>query len=139
LLAWDKKVTIHAKVHAFSKGSGKMAKDTSQPEVNDALHFAESVRLLWEGTRRVCYGGIDTDQLATLCSIVAGLAEQRIRYLQSAPRSPESCTAIQQLQDYHESALALLAWVKAPALEPDWSAMAESLKSVGAAPLESQE
>jgi hypothetical protein len=129
---------MHAKAHASLKGSGNMENDVTQPEVNEALHFAESVRLLWEGTRQVCYGGIDTDQLASLCSIVAGLAEQRIRYLQSAPRSPESSAAIQQLQDYHESALALLAWVKAPAPEPDWSAVAESLKSVGAAPLESQ-
>lgn len=115
-----------------------MAKDVPHPEVNEPLHFAESVRLLWEGTRQVCYGGIDPDQLAALCSIVAGLAEQRIRYLQSVSRSPESSAAIQQLQDYHESALALLAWVKAPAPEPDWSAIAEKLASVGAAPLDSQ-
>lgn len=126
---------MHAKACAFSKGSGEMAKDATQPEVNDALHFAESVRLLWEGTRQVCYGRIATDQLAALSSIVAGLAEQRIRYLQSAPRSPESSAAIQQLQDYHESALALLAWVKAPAPEPDWAAIAQKLASVGAAPL----
>lgn len=129
---------MHAKAHALSKGRGNMVKDVTQPEVDEPLHFAEGVRLLWEGTRQVCYGGIDTDQLATLCSIVAGLAEQRIRYLQSAPRSTESFAAIQQLQDYHESALALLAWVKAPTPEPAWSAVAESLKSVGAAPLEFQ-
>ena len=129
---------MHVKKQAFSKSGGKMVNDATHPEVNEPLHFAESVRLLWEGTRQVCYGGIDTDQLAALCSIVAGLAEKRIRYLQSAPRSPESSAAIEQLQDYHESALALLAWVKAPAPEPDWSAVAEKLASVGAAPLEPQ-
>jgi len=115
-----------------------MVNDATPPEVNEAVHFAESVRLLWEGTRQVCYGGIATDQLAALCSIVAGLAEHRIRRLQCAPHSTESSAAIRQLQDYHEAALALLAWVKAPVPEPDWSAVAESLKSVGAAPLEFQ-
>lgn len=130
---------MHAKARTFSKGGGNMTKDAIQPDVNEALHFAESVRLLWEGTRQVCYGGIDTDQLAALCSIVAGLAEKRIRRLQSTPIVAESSAAIQQLQDYRESALALLAWLKAPAPEPDWSAVAESLKSVGAAPLEFQE
>lgn len=129
---------MHAKACMFSKGGDKMAKDMTHPEVNEALHFAESVRLLWEGTRQVCYGGIATDQLATLCSIVAALAERRIWYLQSALPSPDSSAAIQQLQGYHDSALALLAWVTAPPPEPDWSAVAESLKSVGAAPLEFQ-
>ena len=115
-----------------------MVKDATHPEVNEPVHFAESVRLLWEGTRQVCYGGIDTDHLASLCSIVAGLAEHRILRLQSGPRSTESATAIQQLRDYHESALALLAWAKAPAAEPDWSAVAKKLASVGAVPLEFQ-
>ena len=113
-----------------------MVKDATHPEVTEPLHFTESVRLLWEATRQVCYGGIDTDELAALCSIVAGLAERRMLRLQSGPRSTESATAIQQLRDCHESALALLAWAKAPAPEPDWSAVAEKLASVGAAPLE---
>ena len=125
-------------VRTFSKGGGEMVKDATEPEVNEPVHFAESVRLLWEGTRQVCYGGIDTDQLAALCSIVAGLAENRIRRLQSSPSCGESSAAIQQLQDCHEAALALLAWLKAPAPEPDWSAIAEKLASVGAAPLEPQ-
>jgi hypothetical protein len=120
------------------KGDGKMVKDAIPPEVNEPLHFAQSVRLLWEGTRQVCYGGIDTDQLATLCSIVARLADERILRLQSGPDSASSAAAIQQLRDYHESALALLAWAKAPSPEPDWSALAEKLASVGAAPLELQ-
>jgi hypothetical protein len=125
-------------VRAFSKDGGEMVKDVTRPEVNEPLHFAESVRLLWEGTRQVCYGGIDTDQLAALCSIVAGLAENRIRRLQSVPSSAESSAAIQQLQEYHEAASALLAWVEAPVPEPDWSAVAEKLASVGVPPLESQ-
>ena len=129
---------MHAKTCASSKGGCEMAKDANHPEGNEPAHFADSVRLLWEGTRQVCYGGIDTDQLSSLCSIVAGLAEHRIRLLQSTPRSTESDAAIQQLRDYHESALALLAWLKAPIPEPDWSAVAEKLASVGASPLESQ-
>lgn len=115
-----------------------MAKEETHPEINETLHFAESVRLLWEATRRVVYGGIDTDDLAALCSIVARLAESRLLYLQSGDSSSESVSAITQLRDYRESALALLAWTKTPTPEPDWSAVAAQLASVGAPPLEFQ-
>lgn len=116
-----------------------MREEGIDAEVNEARHYAESVRLLWEGTRQVCYGGIDTDQLISLCSIVAGLAEDRILRLQSGPVSSDSSAAIQQLREYHKSALEVQAWATAPAPEPDWSVIAQKLASVGAAPLEFRE
>jgi hypothetical protein len=115
-----------------------MAKEETHPEVNEALHFAESVRLLWQATRQVVYGGIDTEDLAALCSIVARLAEHRILRLESGVSSSECSTAIAQLRDYREAALKLLAWTKTPTPEPDWSAVAAQLASIGAPPLEYQ-
>ncbi|MGH7169140.1 MAG: hypothetical protein ACRELG_02540 [Gemmataceae bacterium] len=113
-----------------------MAEDEIQPEVSEASHFAESLRLLWVGTQQVVYGGIDTDDLAMLCSIVARQADHRLLRLQSGDSSTDSAKAIEQLRDYRESALKLLSVLKAPMPEPDWSAVAESLASVGASPLE---
>jgi hypothetical protein len=113
-----------------------MVMNEIHPETDEALHFAESVRLLWEGTRQVVYGGIDTDDLGTLCSIVARVAERRLLRLQSAPQSSELESVIKQLQDSHDSALVLLAWIKTPTPEPNWSTVAHKLASVGAASLE---
>lgn len=113
-----------------------MANEAIHPEASDALYFAESVGLLWEGIRRVVYGGIETDHLIALCSVVAQVCERRIARLQSGPQSTESDKAIQELHGYHRSALELLAWSKTPTPEPDWSAVAEKLASVGAAPLD---
>lgn len=115
-----------------------MANEAIHPEADDARHFAESVNHLWEATRRVVYGGIDTKDLASLCSIVARLAEHRILRLESGNNSSKSAQAIKQLRDYREEALKLLAWTKTPAPEPDWSAVAGKLASVGAPPLEHQ-
>ena len=105
-------------------------------EVNEAAHFAESVRLLWEATQRVVYGGIDTDDLVELCSIVVRLAEHRLLRLQSGAGSTDSAKAIEQLRECRDAALKVLEAVKAPAPEPDWSAVAAALSTVGAAPLE---
>lgn len=115
-----------------------MAKEETHPEVNESLHFAESVRLLWEATRQVVYGGIDTDDLAALCSIVVRLAERRLPRLESGIASFESAAAIAQLRDYRESALKLLSWSQAPASEADWSTIAAKLAAVDAAPLQFQ-
>jgi hypothetical protein len=115
-----------------------MAKEETHPEVNEALHFAESVRKLWEATRQVVYGGIDTNDLASLCAIVARLAEDRLLLLQSGSPSSESDAAIAQLRDYRDEAQKLLSWTKTPTPEPDWSAVAEQLALAGAPPLEYQ-
>jgi hypothetical protein len=115
-----------------------MANEAIHPEGSDAHYFAESVGLLWEGTRRVMYGGIETDDLVALCSIVARVSERRLSRLQSGPHSPESDKAIEELRSCHRAALELLAWAKTPTPEPDWSSVAEKLASVGAAPLDFQ-
>lgn len=120
----------------FSKGGDEMANEAIHPEADDSLYLAESVRFLWEATRRVIYGGIDTDHLIALCTIVARLSERRLSRLKSGPRSPECDKAIQQLYNCHQSALDLLAWAKTPTAEPDWSAVGEKLASIGAAPLD---
>jgi hypothetical protein len=119
-----------------SKGGAEMADEVIHPEADESLYLAESVGLLWEGTRRVIYGGIDTDHLIALCTIVARLSERRLSRLKSGPCSPECDKAIQQLSNCHQSALELLAWAKAPTPEPDWSAIGEKLASIGAAPLD---
>ncbi len=113
-----------------------MADEAIHPEGSDALYFAQSVGLLWEGTRRVIYGGIETDHLIALCSVVAQVCERRLARLQSGPHSAESDKAIEELRNYHRAALELLAWAKTPTPEPEWSAVAEKLASVGAAPLD---
>ena len=115
-----------------------MASEETHPEVNESLYFAESVRLLWEATRQVVYGGIDTDDLAALCSIVVRLAERRLLRLECGIASFESAAAIAQLRDYRESAQKLLSWSQAPAPEPNWSTLAAKLAAVGVAPLEFQ-
>jgi hypothetical protein len=115
-----------------------MANEAIHPEADESLYLAESVSLLWEGIRRVIYGGIDTDHLIALCTIAARLCERRLSRLQSGPRSPECDKAIQQLCSCHQSALELLAWAKTPTPEPDWSAVGEKLASIGAAPLDSR-
>lgn len=115
-----------------------MANEAIHPETADALHFAQSVGLLWEGTRQVIYGGIDTDHVIALCSIVVRVSERRLLRLKSGPRSPETDKAIEELCSYHRSALELLEWAKKPTPEPDWSTAQEKLSSIGAAPLDLQ-
>lgn len=115
-----------------------MAKEETHPEVSEPLYFAESVRKLWEATRQVVYGGIDSNDLAAMCSIVARLAEDRLLCLQSGIPSPESNSAIAQLQEYRDEARKLLSWIKKPTPEPDWSAVSAQLVAVGAPPLELQ-
>lgn len=110
----------------------------SSAEPNESSLFAESVGLLWEGTKRVTYGGIDTDDLAVLCSIVVRVAEHRLLRLQSSVKSSESARAIEQLQNYRESALKLISSMNRRLTEPDWDAIAERLASVGATPLDFQ-
>jgi hypothetical protein len=123
---------------AFSKDGAEMANEAIHPEADESLYLAESVGLLWEGTRRVIYGGIDTEHLIALCNIVVRLSERRLSRMQSGPRSPECDKAIHQLRNCHQSALELLAWAKKPTPELDWSAVGEKLASIGAAPLDAR-
>jgi len=95
--------------------------------------------MLWEGTRRAIDEGIDTEDLAALCSIVVRLAEYRLLIGVSWPRSAESEQAAEQLRWYRKMASDLLQWANTPTHEPDWAAIAERLKSAGAAPLEIQD
>lgn len=96
----------------------------------------ESVRLLWEGTRKALDGGIDTEDLVSLCRVIVRLADDRLLILESCAPSAESQEAADQLQHYRKLASDLLQWATKPAPEPDWASISEKLKSVGAAPLE---
>jgi hypothetical protein len=99
----------------------------------------DTVRLLWEATRRVIAEGIDTEDLVALCGLVVRLAEHRLLDGASCPPSAESEQAAEQLRSYRNMASDLLQWANTPAHEPDWAGLAERLKSAGAAPLEIQD
>ncbi len=96
----------------------------------------ESVRLLWEGTRKALDGGIDTEDLVSLCRVIVRLADDRLLILQSCAPSAESQEVAEQLQHYRKLASDLLQWATKPAPEPDWASLSEKLKSVGDAPLD---
>lgn len=115
-----------------------MAKDEIHPEHGEAVYFAESIRLLWEGTRNVVYGGIDTKDLASLCDIIIRLADDRLLYIQVKcdPNSAEIEEAAKQIRQYREQAAEIHRRTSKPAPEPDWAAITASLSSDGAAPLE---
>ena len=101
-------------------------------------HFRcpESVRLLWEGTRKALDGGIDTEDLVSLCRVIVRLADERLLILESCEPSAESQEAGDQFRHYRKLAADLIQWATKPAPEPDWARLSEKLKSVGAAPLE---
>lgn len=94
------------------------------------------MRLLWEGTRKALDGGIDTEDLVSLCSVIVRLADHRLLILESCEPLSETQEAADQLQHYRKMASDLLQWATKPAPEPDWARLSEKLKSVGAAPLE---
>ncbi|MHB1424880.1 MAG: hypothetical protein ACYC3I_17045 [Gemmataceae bacterium] len=96
------------------------------------------MRSLWEGTRKALERGIDHDDLVSLCNIIIRLADHRLLFIQvkGDPASAENKEAAEQLRLYRKLASDLLQWATKPVPEPDWAAIAENLKSVGAAPLE---
>ena len=115
-----------------------MQENETLREFSERFHTPEAVRLLWEGTRKALDGGLDNDDLVSLCDIIVRLADHRLRIIQAKgdPSATESAAAVEQLRLYHKMASELLQWAKKPAPEPDWAAIAENLKSVGAVPLE---
>ena len=117
-----------------------MPENGTRLEYAKCSQFPEALRLLWEGTHKAADAGIDTDDLVSLCDIIVRLADHRLLRLtaQYAP-STEGVEAADQVRHYRKMASDLLQWATAPMPEPDWAAVAESLKSVGAAPLELQD
>lgn len=115
-----------------------MQKKETDQEISERFQSPEAVRLLWEGTRKALDGGLDNDDLVSLCDIIVRLADHRLLILQVKcdPPSVEAEIAAEQLRTYRKMASDLLQWAKKPAPEPDWAAVAESLKSAGAAPLD---
>ncbi len=101
------------------------------------LPSTDAVRLLWEGTRKALDGGVDHDDLVSLCDIVVRLADHRLLFIQAKcdGSSAESQAAADQLRRYRALASSLLQWAAKPAPEPDWDGIAERLESVGADPL----
>ena len=101
-------------------------------------HFqsSEAVRLLWEGTRKALDGGMDTKDLVSLCDIIVRLADHRLLIIQTASHSVETEEAAKQIRHYRDLAAEVFQRASKPAPEPDWAAVAESLESAGAAPLE---
>lgn len=105
-------------------------------EPAEHLQSSDAVRLLWEGTRKALDGGMDTKDLASLCDIIVRLADHRLLIIRAASSSAETEEAAKQIQYYRELAADVLQRASRPAPEPDWAAVAESLASAGAAPLE---
>jgi len=105
-------------------------------EISEHFHSSDAVRLLWEGTRKALDGGIDTKDLVSLCDIIVRLADHRLLIIQAASHSAEAEEAAKQIRQYRDVAADVLQRASKPAPEPDWVAVAESLESVGAAPLE---
>lgn len=100
------------------------------------LHSADALRHLWEGTRKALDGGIDTKDLVSLCDIIVRLADHRLLIISVATSTAETEEAAKQIRQYRDLAAEVLQRASKPAPEPDWAAVAESLASVGAAPLE---
>jgi hypothetical protein len=107
-------------------------------EPSEHFQSSNAVRLLWEGTRKALDGGIDTKDLVALCDIIVRLADHRLLIIQvnCDPRSAEIEEAAKQLRHYRDLAADVFHRASKTAPEPDWAAIAESLASVGAAPLE---
>jgi len=105
-------------------------------EPSEHTESSEAVRLLWEGTRKALNGGIDTKDLVSLCDTIVRLADHRLLIIQVAAHSVETEEAAKQIRHYRDLAADVLQRAAKPAPEPDWAAIAESLASVGAAPLE---
>lgn len=115
-----------------------MQENGTHGEFAQRFRSPETVRLLWEGTRKALDGGIDHADLLSLLDIIVRLADHRLLFIQVTcdPPSAESDVVAEQLRLYRKMAFELLQWAKKPAPEPDWAAVAEYLKSVGAAPLD---
>lgn len=113
-----------------------MPENETLQELPKRFRSPECVRLLWEGTRKALDGGIDTDDLVSLCNAIVSLADDRLLSYASCAPSDESEEAAKQVQHYRKLAGDLLQWATQPAPEPDWGKISEKLKSVGAAPLE---
>lgn len=113
-----------------------MQENGAKWETSEHFQSSDAVRLLWEGTRKALDGGIDTKDLVSLCDIIVRLADQRLLIIQAAPPSAEIAEAAKQIQHYRVLAADVLQQASKPAPEPDWAAVAESLASAGAAPLE---
>ena len=115
-----------------------MQENGTERELSERVHSPDAVRLLWEGTRKALDGGMDHDDLISLCDIIVRLADHRLLILQAKPEShsAESEEAAKQFRLYRQMASELLEWAKKPAPEPDWAAVEANLKAVGAAPLE---
>lgn len=115
-----------------------MQENGTKPELTERFRYPEAVRLLWEGTRKALDGGVDHNDLISLCDIIVRLADHRLLFIQAKgdASSAESVQATEQLRQYRKMASDLLQWAAKPAPEPDWTSIAEKLASVGAAPLE---
>jgi len=105
-------------------------------ETSELFQSSNAVRFLWEGTRKALDGGIDTKDLVSLCDIIVRLADHRLSIVRAAPHSAETEEAAKQIRHYRDLAADVLQQASRPAPEPDWAAVAESLASAGAAPLE---
>jgi hypothetical protein len=115
-----------------------MQDDGVNQELSDSFDSPDAVRLLWEGTRKALNGGIDTKDLAALCDIIVRLADHRLLIMQVKcdPHLAETEAAVKQLRCYRDLAASVLQKASKQAPEPDWTAVAKSLESAGAAPLE---
>lgn len=111
-----------------------MQENGTQSELAERFRFPESVRLLWEGTRKAIDGGIDTKDLVSLCDIIVRLADHRLLFLEAGCGSPEAETmqAANQLRHYRKLASDLLQWATRPMPEPDWAVVAERMASAEA-------
>lgn len=115
-----------------------MPENGNNSEFAERLYYTESVRLLWEGTRKATLRGIDTQDLASLCDVIARLADRRLKILEAEPGalSLESQEAARQLQECRDQARGWLEKTKRPMPEPDWQAIAERTASTESTPME---
>lgn len=111
-----------------------MQENGTKSELAERLRFPESVRLLWEGTRKAIDGGIDTKDLVSLCGIIVRLADHRLLFLETGCglSATESQEAANQLRQYRKLASDLLQWATRPMPEPDWAVIAERMASAEA-------
>jgi hypothetical protein len=106
-----------------------MQDNGTKPESAERFRFPESVRLLWEGTRKAIDRGIDTKDLVSLCDIIVRLADHRLLLIQAECGIPaaESQEAVNELRHYRKLASDLLQWASRPMPEPDWAVITESM------------
>lgn len=133
----ERLASIHLVSADTRKAVSTMQENGTQPEFAECFQFPDAVRLLWEGTQKALgEWGMDQKDLLSLCDIIVRLADHRLLLIAKCGSPGGSEEVADQVQHYRKMASDLLQWAAASVTEPDWSAIAEKLKSVDAAPLQ---